>query len=136
MIREQEGGPGHTRLAVPGEEGDWVARNLLPPPSQLLSASSVPAGSTFSRAPRAGAPRGAGAAAEGAEPCPYKETSFECDPRICALIGRGVRFVTFILIHRKKKKKGERRKERKVSARLNADGDTFSRHQISALAWF
>jgi len=30
MISKQEGGTDHGKLAVPGEKGDWVARNLIP----------------------------------------------------------------------------------------------------------
>ena len=30
MISKQEGGTDHRKLAVPGEKGDWVARNLIP----------------------------------------------------------------------------------------------------------
>ena len=30
MITKQEGGTDHGRLALPGEKGDWVARNLIP----------------------------------------------------------------------------------------------------------
>lgn len=30
MISKQEGGPGRGRLLLPGEQGDWAARNLIP----------------------------------------------------------------------------------------------------------
>lgn len=65
MISKQEGGTDRGRLQLPGEQGDWAARNLIPlPPSSssspALYGSSVPAESSFSRGPRLWSSRGTG----------------------------------------------------------------------------
>lgn len=38
MISKQEGGTDRGRLQLPGEQGDWAARNLIPLPPRLFMA--------------------------------------------------------------------------------------------------
>lgn len=38
MISKQEGGTDRGRLLLPGEQGDWAARNLIPLPPRLFMA--------------------------------------------------------------------------------------------------
>lgn len=57
MITKQEGGMDQGRLAVPGEQRDWVARNLIPS-SPTRYDSFVPAERTFSRVARLRSSRG------------------------------------------------------------------------------
>lgn len=98
MITKQEGGTDHARLALPGEKGDWVARNLIP--SLPVSLCFLcPSGAHLLSGSEALALSGDGGWGVGvmttgmdltrAETSPYKEKSFTRQSQIWLLIGVG-----------------------------------------------
>lgn len=86
MISKQEGGPGRGRLLLPGEQGDWAARNLIPSlPGSLWLLR--PGGELL--LPGSGAPELPGDRREagGAGQTPNMGRSFEYWSRLWLLIG-------------------------------------------------
>lgn len=96
MITKQEGGTDHARLALPGEKGDWVARNLIP--SLPVSLCFLcPSGAHLLSGSEALALSGDGGWGVGvmttgmdltrAETSPYMEKSFQRQWQFCLFIG-------------------------------------------------
>lgn len=89
MITKQEGGMDQGRLALPGEKGDWVARNLIP--SLLVSLCLLrPSGAHLLPGSEAHVLSGGESAdLERAEISPKKEKSFKCQSPFRSPIGYG-----------------------------------------------
>lgn len=89
MITKQEGGTDHARLALPGEKGDWVARNLIPSLPVSLCFLCPSGAHLLSGSEALVLSRGTSVDLTRAETSPYKEKSFTRQSQIWLLIGVG-----------------------------------------------
>lgn len=87
MISKQEGGPGRGRLLLPGEQGDWAARNLIPLPPRLFMAPLSRRRAPSPGVRGSGAPGGPAWSKRGAETAPNKGSSFEYWAHLWRVIG-------------------------------------------------
>lgn len=87
MITKQEGGTDHARLALPGEKGDWVARNLIPSLPVSLCFLCPSGAHLLSGSEALVLSRGTSVDLTRAETSPYMEKSFQRQWQFCLFIG-------------------------------------------------